>query len=63
MSCLGTWSREECLSLGKQLQIRDIVCRVVPFCPGGQRGWQANDADSSFDFNELRDAGRGWDEE
>jgi len=44
MSCLGTWSREECLSLGRQLQVRDVVCRVVPFCEGGQRGWQAKDA-------------------
>ena len=25
MSCLGTWSRDECLSLGRQLQVRDIV--------------------------------------
>lgn len=45
MSCLGTWSREQCLDLGKQLQIRDLVCRVVPFAEGGQRGWQAKDAD------------------
>jgi hypothetical protein len=44
MSCLGTWKREECLSLGKELQVRDIVCRVVPYCQGGQRGWQAKDA-------------------
>lgn len=44
MSCLGTWTREECLSLGKQLQVRDIVCRVVPYVEGGQRGWQAKDA-------------------
>jgi len=44
MSCLGTWTREECLTLGKQLQVRDIVCRVVPFAEGGQRGWQAKDA-------------------
>lgn len=59
MSCLGTWSREECLSLGKQLQVRDIVCRVVPFCPGGQRGWQANSSDDAadFDYSQLRDAG------
>ena len=47
MSCLGTWPREECLSLGKQLQRRDLVCRVVPFVEGGQRGWQAKDANSS----------------
>ena len=54
MSCLGTWSREECLSLGKELQVRDIVCRVVPYAEGGQRGWQAKDA--SFDFSSLRNA-------
>mmetsp|Transcript_39118 Transcript_39118/g.94560 ORF Transcript_39118/g.94560 Transcript_39118/m.94560 type:complete len:207 (+) Transcript_39118:52-672(+) len=47
MSCLGTWSREECLSLGRQLQVRDIVCRIVPFCEGGQRGWQARNADEA----------------
>ena len=51
MSCLGTWPREECLSLGKQLQVRDIVCRVVPFCEGGQRGWQAKDVSSSSNSN------------
>lgn len=48
MSCLGTWTREECLSYGRQLQVRDIVCRVVPFCDGGQRGWQAKDANNKF---------------
>lgn len=47
LSCLGTWPREECLSLGKQLQRRDLVCRVVPYCVGGQRGWQAKDVSSS----------------
>ena len=41
MSCVGVWPREECLALGRQLQLRDIVCRVVPFAEGGQRGWQA----------------------
>jgi hypothetical protein len=46
MSCLGVWSREECLRLGKQLQVRDIVCRVVPYVVGGQRAWQAKDASS-----------------
>ncbi|CAJ1955319.1 unnamed protein product [Cylindrotheca closterium] len=51
MSCLGTWPREECLTLGRQLQVRDIVCRVVPFCEGGQRGWQAKDADEAGYFN------------
>lgn len=44
MSCLGTWERKECLSLAKQIQMRDIVCRVVPYAEGGQRGWQAKDA-------------------
>lgn len=51
MSCLGTWTREECLKLGKQLRVRDIVCRVVPFCEGGQRGWQAKDANNGFISN------------
>lgn len=43
-SCLGTWGHEECLRLGRQLRNRDIVCRVVPFCEGGDRAWQARDA-------------------
>jgi hypothetical protein len=47
ISCLGTWPREECLGFGRQLQLRDIVCRVVPYAEGGQRGWQARDASSS----------------
>lgn len=53
LSCLGTWPREECLSLGKQLQVRDLVCRVVPYTQGGQRGWQAKDASDSgsADYN------------
>jgi hypothetical protein len=46
MACLGTWTREECLSLGRQLQVRDIVCRVVPYTEGGQRGWQAKDGNN-----------------
>jgi hypothetical protein len=37
MSCLGVWPREECLKLGKQLQVRDIVCRVVPRGKRGKR--------------------------
>ena len=45
-SCLGTWSHEECLKLGRQLQNRDLVCRVVPFCEGGDRSWQARKAES-----------------
>ena len=52
MSCLGTWTREQCLSYGKQLQSRDVICRVVPYCLGGQRGWQAKDASSSFSNSE-----------
>eukprot|EP00553_Chaetoceros_curvisetus_P009473 CAMPEP_0204623832 /NCGR_PEP_ID=MMETSP0717-20131115/9598_1 /ASSEMBLY_ACC=CAM_ASM_000666 /TAXON_ID=230516 /ORGANISM="Chaetoceros curvisetus" /LENGTH=200 /DNA_ID=CAMNT_0051639039 /DNA_START=23 /DNA_END=625 /DNA_ORIENTATION=- len=47
LSCLGTWEREECLRLGRQLQIRDLCVRVVPFCEGGARGWQAKDAAGS----------------
>jgi len=44
LSCLGTWEREECLVLGRKLQVRDLVVRVVPFCEGGGRSWQAKDA-------------------
>ncbi len=40
-SCLGTWGYQECIRLGKQLQKRDLVCRVVPYCEGGDRAWQA----------------------
>jgi hypothetical protein len=47
MACLGTWTREQCLQYGTQLQQRDVSCRVVPYCAGGQRGWQAKDASSS----------------
>lgn len=43
-SCLGTWSHEECVRLGRQLQNRDVICRVVPFCEGGDRAWQARNA-------------------
>jgi hypothetical protein len=58
MSCLGTWSREECLSLGRQLQVRDVVCRIVPYAEGGHRGWQAKDADAAAgdNYSNLRDA-------
>eukprot|EP00522_Entomoneis_paludosa_P005793 CAMPEP_0172455648 /NCGR_PEP_ID=MMETSP1065-20121228/12176_1 /TAXON_ID=265537 /ORGANISM="Amphiprora paludosa, Strain CCMP125" /LENGTH=162 /DNA_ID=CAMNT_0013208117 /DNA_START=230 /DNA_END=718 /DNA_ORIENTATION=+ len=58
MSCLGTWPREECLNYGKQLQRRDLVCRVVPFCEGGQRGWQAKDM-SGAGSNSKNNAGSG----
>jgi len=47
MSCLGTWEREECLKLGRQLRVRDINVRVVPFCKGGSRDWQMKDAGSN----------------
>jgi len=57
MSCLGTWPREECLSLGKQLQRRDLVCRVVPYCEGGQRGWQAKDMNNAGSAGSSSGAG------
>lgn len=43
-SCLGTWTHKECMKLGRQLQLRDLVVRVVPYCEGGDRFWQARDA-------------------
>jgi len=43
-SCLGTWGHEECVRLGRQLQNRDVICRVVPYCEGGDRPWQARNA-------------------
>jgi hypothetical protein len=52
LSCVGVWPREECLKLGRQLQLRDIVCRVVPFAEGGNRAWQ-----SSKDANEENTGG------
>lgn len=33
-SCLGTWTREECLTIGEQLQSHDLDCRVIPFSGG-----------------------------
>jgi len=33
-SCLGTWTREECLSMGEQLSRRELDCRVIPFTEG-----------------------------
>mmetsp|Transcript_4374 Transcript_4374/g.9459 ORF Transcript_4374/g.9459 Transcript_4374/m.9459 type:complete len:210 (-) Transcript_4374:385-1014(-) len=56
LSCVGVWPREECLALGRQLQLRDIVCRVVPFADGGHRAWQADkDAkDVSYDADGSR---------
>merc|ERR1712224_758824 len=47
LTCVGVWPREECLKLGRQLQVRDIVCRVVPYADGGDRAWQANRADGA----------------
>jgi len=47
LSCLGTWEREECLTLGKELQIKDLCVRVVPYCVGGGRGWQMRNADAN----------------
>ena len=60
LACLGTWPREECLTLGRQLQVRDIECRVVPFCPGGQRGWQAKDSSSSNSAGAGADKVNPW---
>mmetsp|Transcript_22410 Transcript_22410/g.25501 ORF Transcript_22410/g.25501 Transcript_22410/m.25501 type:complete len:219 (+) Transcript_22410:200-856(+) len=60
MSCLGTWKRKECISLGKQLQARDVIVRVVPFTQGGQRGWQAN-KDAADNSNEFSSSGGGDD--
>ena len=34
MSCLGTWRRDECLDYGRQLLMRDLAVRVVPYCKG-----------------------------
>ena len=56
-SCLGTWNHEECQRLGKQLQNRDLVCRVVPFCQGGDRAWQARNAESGEGMKRAEDAG------
>jgi len=53
LSCLGTWKREECLTLGSQLLVRDVVCRVVPYCDGAGgsgSGWQARDITNSNMF-------------
>jgi hypothetical protein len=57
-SCLGTWNHDECTTLAGQLQNRDIVCRVVPFCEGGDRAWQARkDAKDESDMKRAEDAG------
>jgi hypothetical protein len=44
LSILGTWPRKECLELGEKLQLRDLVCRVVPGSAAGAQGWQAKNA-------------------
>ena len=30
-SCLGTWTRDECISLGGKLRSHELECRVIPF--------------------------------
>mmetsp|Transcript_24621 Transcript_24621/g.53083 ORF Transcript_24621/g.53083 Transcript_24621/m.53083 type:complete len:205 (+) Transcript_24621:110-724(+) len=57
-SCLGTWSNEECVRLAGQLQNRDLVCRVVPFCEGGDRAWQARNAMDDADMKGAEDDSR-----
>ena len=57
-SCLGTWNHEECLRLANQLQNRDLVCRVVPFCEGGDRSWQARKAEDEGGMKRAEDDGR-----
>jgi len=47
-ACLGTWPRKECLDYGRRLQQRELDCRVVPFCEGGGRFWQAKSAGGNF---------------
>mmetsp|Transcript_4263 Transcript_4263/g.4041 ORF Transcript_4263/g.4041 Transcript_4263/m.4041 type:complete len:191 (-) Transcript_4263:341-913(-) len=60
MSCLGTWKRETCLSLGRKLQNMDIVCRVVPYTDGGSRSWQAKGSDMGSGADEYIDVGSGF---
>ena len=59
-SCLGTWEREECLKLGRQLQIRDCVVRVVPYVVGGSRGWQAKDASAGGSYGGVSGGGSSY---
>ena len=70
MSCLGTWSREECLILGKALQVRDLCVRVVPYAAGGNRSWQSKPKGDSQEneqetfwksLNGNRKSGSSWD--
>lgn len=59
-SCLGTWERDECLKMGRELTVRDCVVRVVPYCEGGKRDWQAKDAsDGSANSRSNSNSGRG----
>jgi hypothetical protein len=57
-SCLGTWGHEECLRLATQLQQRDLVCRVVPFCEGGDRAWQARNAEEGAGMKRAEEDAR-----
>jgi hypothetical protein len=57
MSCLGVWEREQCLTLAKQLQRQNIVCRVTPYVQGGQRSWQAKNINSD---SSVGSSGSGW---
>jgi hypothetical protein len=56
MSCLGTWTRENCLRYGRELQLRDLCVRVVPYSPGSSRGWQAKDVGNQQDLYSNKDA-------
>jgi hypothetical protein len=33
-STLGTWTHDECLSMGKELSSRELDCRIIPFNSG-----------------------------
>lgn len=57
VTCLGTWTREECLDLGQKLQSRDLDCRVVPYCEGGSRPWQAKSANTNSDDKSFLEGG------
>jgi hypothetical protein len=57
MACLGTWSREECLTYGRALRQRDLVVRVVPFAAGGNRSWQSKQGAGSSSNNNAASSG------
>jgi hypothetical protein len=57
LSCLGTWTHKECMSLGRKLQQRDLVVRVVPYCEGGDRFWQARHVDGAAVDGVIEQAG------